>query len=215
MVTVPRIIKILRSHANLKNVAGMARFGINPKNTLGISIPFLRQLGKKIGRDHELAQQLWTTKIHEARLLAIFIEEPKKITDRQMDAWVADFDSWDICDQACLNAFRKTTNAYKKVFKWTKDSREFVRRAGFVMMATLAVHDKNQPDKTFVQFFSVIKKYSTDERNFVRKAVNWALRQIGKRSNFLRPKAIACAKEILKIDSKSARWVAGDALREL
>jgi 3-methyladenine DNA glycosylase AlkD len=210
-----QIIKTLRSHANPKNVAGMARFGINPKNTLGIGIPFLRQLGKKIGRNHELAGQLWKTKIHEARLLAAFIEEPKKVTSVQMDRWTADFDSWDICDQVCSNVYDKTPFAYDKSLKWVKDKREFVRRAGFVMMAALAVHDKKQPDKTFVQFFPIIKKYSTDERNFVRKAVNWALRQIGKRSDWLKSRAITCATEIQRFNSKSARWIAGDALREL
>lgn len=214
-MTLQQILKTLKSHANPKNVAGMARFGINPKNTLGISIPFLRQLGKKIGKNHELAQQLWKTKIHEARLLAAFIEEPKKVTSKQMDQWTADFDSWDICDQVCSNVFDKTPFAYVKSFNWVKDKREFVRRAGFVMMAALAVHDKKQPDKTFIKFFPVIEKYSADERNFVRKAINWALRQIGKRSDFLKPRAIKCAKKIQKLDSKSARWVAADALREL
>lgn len=193
----------------------MTRFGINPKNTLGISIPFLRKLGKKIGRNHDLAQQLWKTKIHEARLLAAFIEEPKKVSSLQMDKWTADFDSWDICDQACSNVYDKTPYAYDKSLKWVKDKREFVRRAGFVMMAALAVHDKKQPDKIFIQFFPIIKKYSTDQRNFVRKAVNWALRQIGKRSGLLRLRAIKCAKEIQKINSKPARWIATDALREL
>lgn len=214
-MTLSQIIKTLKSHANPKNVAGMARFGINPKNTLGISIPFLRQLGKKIGKNHKLAGQLWKTKIHEARLLAAFIEEPGRVTSAQMDKWAADFDSWDICDQVCSNVYDKTPFAYAKAFKWAKDKREFVRRAGFVIMAALSVHDKKQPDKTFVQFFPIIKKYSIDERNFVRKAANWALRQIGKRSSWLRPKAIKCAKEIQKLDSKSARWIANDALREL
>lgn len=213
--TVSSIVQQLKRQANPRNVAGMARFGINPKNTLGISIPFLRQLGKKIGKNHDLAQQLWGTKIHEARLLAAFIEEPGKVTAAQMDRWTADFDSWDMCDQVCSNVYDKTPFAYNKVLKWVKDKREFVRRAGFVMMAALAVHDKKQPDKTFIQFFPIIKKYSTDERNFVRKAVNWALRQIGKRSSWLRPQALKWAKEIQKLDSQSARWVAGDAIREL
>lgn len=215
MTGIKQIIVILKKHRNPKNVAGMARFGINPKNTLGISIPWLRAYAKTIGRNHALAAQLWKTKIHEARLLAAFIEESAKVTPKQMDSWTGDFDSWDICDQVCSNVWDRTPFAYTKSFRWAKDKREFVRRAGFVMMAALAVHDKKTDDKTFLKFFPIIKKYSTDERNFVRKAVNWALRQIGKRSTFLRPKAIRLARDIERIDSPSARWIAKDALREL
>lgn len=206
---------ILKKHSNPKNVAGMARFGINPKNTLGISIPFLRTLAKKIGKDHQLAQQLWKTKIHEARLLAGFIDDFKLVSVKQMESQVKDFDSWDICDQVCSNLFDKTPYAYQKAKEWTRDKREFVRRAGFVMMACLAVHDKKAPEKKFLPFFPLIEKYSTDERNFVKKAVNWALRQMGKSRPALRKRAIALANKLAESPSASARWIGKDALRDL
>ena len=209
------ILALLKKHANPKNAAGMARFGINPKNTLGISIPFLRELAKKIGKDHELAQQLWKTKIHEARLLAGFIDDHKLITVKQMESWVKDFDSWDICDQVCSNLFDKTPYAYQKARQWTKSNKEFVRRAGFVMMACLAVHDKKVPDEKFLQFFPLIEKHANDGRNFVKKAVNWALRQIGKKRPGLLKTAISLAKKLANSRSSSARWIGKDALREL
>lgn len=209
------VISLLKKHANPKNAAGMARFGINPKNTLGISIPFLRALAKKIGKDHKLAGQLWKTRIHEARLLAGFIDDYKLITIKQMDKWVKDFDSWDICDQVCSNLFDKTPVAYQKAKQWAKRKEEYVRRAGFVMMACLSVHDKKAPDEKFLPFFPLIEKYSTDERNFVKKAVNWALRQMGKSRPGLKNKAAALAKKLSESDSPSARWIGKDALREL
>ena len=210
------VVALLKKNSNPKNIAGMARFGINPKNTLGISIPFLRALAKKIGKEHQLALQLWKTKIHEARLLAGFIDDPKLVTVKQMESWVNDFDSWDVCDQVCSNLFDKTPYAYQKARQWTKSNKEYVRRAGFVMMACLAVHDKKAPDKTFLQFFPLIEKYSIDERNFVKKAVNWALRQIGKRRHSkLRKPAILLAKRLADSKSPAARWAGKDALREL
>lgn len=209
------IIKQLRAHANPKNVAGMARFGICSKNTLGIPIPILRKLARMIGKDHGLAQQLWKSGIHEARILAGFIDDPKLVSSVQMDKWTADFGSWDTCDQVCSALYDKTPFAYKKAYKWVKDKREFVRRAGFVMMAVLSVHDKKAADKDFIKFLPVIKKYSVDERNFVRKAVNWALRQIGKRNKKLNIEALKTARAIYKIDSRAAKWIANDAIREL
>jgi 3-methyladenine DNA glycosylase AlkD len=209
------VLNQLRKHSNPKNVEGMARFGINLKNTLGISIPVLRGLAKQIGKDHQLAQQLWKTRIHEARLLAGFIDDYRLITLKQMERMVKDFDSWDICDQACSNIFDKTPYAYQKAKQWAKRKEEYVRRAGFVMMACLAVHDKKAPDKKLLQFFPLIEKYSFDERNFVKKAVNWALRQIGKRNPQLRKPAITLAKKLAASKSPAARWAGKDALREL
>lgn len=208
------ILQELEKHKNPKNVAGMARFGINPKNTLGIPIPFLRTLAKKIGKDHTLAQELWKTEIHEARILAAFIDDIILVTEKQMDEWAGDFDSWDVCDQACMNLFDKTPWAYEKAIEWSKDNREFVKRAGFALMAILAFHDKKTDDKKFDQFFSIIEHESTDERNYVKKAVNWALRQIGKRNTGCMKKATLCANKLMKSDGKSARWIASDALRE-
>lgn len=209
------IIERLRQEADPECVAGMARFGINPDKTLGISIPFLWNLSKEIGKDHDLAGHLWSSGIHEARILAGIIDEPEKVTEKQIDRWVRDFDSWDVCDQVCSRLFDKTAFAYKKAFEWTKKDEEFVKRAGFVMIAALSVHDKNASDKEFEEFFPMIIREAKDERNYVRKAVNWALRQIGKRNRILNRKAIQVAEKIRKMDSKSARWIATDALREL
>lgn len=211
-----KIISKLKLHANPKNVAGMARFGISSPNTLGVNIPVLRKMAKEIGKNHKLAQELWKSGIHEGRLLAGFIDDFELVTEKQMESWVSDFDSWDVCDQVCLSLFDKTPFAYKKAVEWSKRKEEFVKRAGFVMMAVLAVHDKKADNKIFIKkFFPLIKKESTDERNFVKKAVNWALRQIGKRNKILQKGAIQLAKEIQQIDSKSAKWIAKDALREL
>jgi 3-methyladenine DNA glycosylase AlkD len=208
------IIK-LKSMGNPKNVEGMARFGINPKNNLGISIYKLRPLAKEIGRNHELSLKLWNSGIHDARLLAVFLEDPKKLTEAQMELWVKDFDSWDVCDQVCTSLFDRTPFAWKKVYEWAKRDEEFVKRGSFSIIAGLSVHDKKSPDEKFEELFLVIKKASTDERNYVKKAVNWALRNIGKRNLSLNKKAIKVAKEIKNIDSKSARWIASDAIREL
>jgi len=201
---------------NPKNVLGMARFGIRPKTKVyGIPIPELRNIAKQIGKNHDLALKLWDSKIHESRLLAGFIDEPEKVTEKQFKKWVGDFDSWDICDQVCGNLFDKTDFAYKKVFELARKKPEFVKRTAFTLMACLAVHQKSMSNEDFMRFFPLIKKESVDARNFVKKAVNWALRQIGKRNKYLRKKALILAEEILKIDSKSAQWIAKDALREL
>ncbi|MGB2815080.1 MAG: DNA alkylation repair protein [Dehalococcoidales bacterium] len=209
------IIQKIKSLANPKNVAGMARFGINPANTYGVSVPVLRKMAREAGRDHELALELWASGIHEARLLACLIDRPDMVTGEQMENWVKDFDSWDVCDQCCSNLFDRTPAAHEKAVAWCEREEEFVRRAGFVLMACLAVHDKKADDQAFVKFMSLMKKYATDERNFVKKAVNWALRQIGKRNINLNKAAIAAAEDIKQIDSKSARWIASDAIREL
>ena len=209
------IIRILKSLADKKNLEGMVRFGISPKNTLGVSVPKLRGLAKKIGKNHLLAQRLWKSGIHEARLLAAFIEDPSLVNEKQMENWVLGFDSWDVCDQVCMNVFDKTGMAFRKAAEWSERKEEFVRRAGFALMASLAFHDKKAKDAEFVKFFPLIKKQSVDERNFVRKAVNWALRQTGKRNAALNGKALKVAREILKSGSKSAKWIAGDAIREL
>ncbi len=209
------VLEILRCHANPANVAGMARYGINTSQALGVPMPFLRRMGKQTGRNHELACELWESGIHEARILATLVEDPGAITSRQMNRWVRQFDSWDVCDQACQNLFRYTPFAFAKAAEWAQAKPEFVRRAGFAMMAGLAVKAKTATDRQFEALFPLIIEGSTDERNFVKKAVNWALRQIGKRNARLRLKAIAAAEEIQKLESRSARWIAADALREL
>jgi len=209
------ILKKLKELSNPKAVEGMARFGINPENTYGVSIPNLRKITKEVGKDHTLAQKLWASGIHEARILASMIDEPTAVSEEQMERWVKDFDSWDVCDQCCMNLFEKTEFAYQKCFEWSSNKQEFVKRAGFVLMARLAVSDKKAIDEQFMNFFPIIKRESVDNRNFVKKGVNWALRQIGKRNCKLNKMAIRIAKEIQEIDSKSSKWIASDALREL
>ncbi len=210
-----KILKRLKSMSNKENVAGMARFGINPKNTYGISIPDLRRIAKELGRDHVLALQLWRSGIHEARILASMIDDPQKVTPSQMERWGKDFDSWDVCDQCCSNLFHKTALARKKAVEWSSRKEEFVKRAAFALMAAMAAHDKTKDDAQFKRFLKIISVRSNDERNFVKKAVNWALRGIGKRSSDLNEAAIASAKKIQTHPSKAARWIASDALREL
>ena len=213
-MTYEEVIKKLKKKANRKNVEGMARFGIASTNTLGVSIYDLRPMAKEIGKNHRLALRLWKSGIHEARILASYIDEPAKVTEGQMEDWAADFDSWDVCDQVC-ELFGKTPYAYKKIVDWSKRKEEFVKRAAFALIAEMAWHDKEANDNQFKRLFPHIIRESIDERNFVKKAVNWALRNIGKRRPGLKKEAINAAKEIQKIDSKSARWIAADALREL
>ena len=209
------LVAHLRNKGKPKNVEGMARFGINVEKAYGVPIPELRRLAKHIGLHHGMASDLWRTGVHEARILAAYIDDYKRVSERQMDEWVEDFDSWDLCDQVCSNLFDKTEFANKKAMEWSCRKEEYVKRAGFVLMACLAVHNKHASRSTFEKFFPVIIRESTDERNFVKKAVNWALRQIGKRSLTLNKEAIAVAREIAKIDSPSAQWIASNALHEL
>lgn len=209
------IINKLESLSNPGVIAGMARYGITPENTYGVSIPNLRKIAKEIGISNKLAQQLWNTNIRETKILASMIDDPKMVTEEQIEGWVKEFNYWEICDQCCMNLFEKTNFAYKKAIEWSSREKEFVKRAGFVLMARLAVSDKKADDKRFEKFFPIIKREATDDRNYVKKAVNWALRQIGKRNLNLNGKAIKIAKEIQKMDSKIAKWIASDALREL
>jgi 3-methyladenine DNA glycosylase AlkD len=209
------IIAKLRSMSNKSALKGMERFGIDTKYALGISIPDIRGIAKSIGTDHGIALGLWESGIHEARILASFVDDPALVTERQMERWVNDFNSWDICDQCCSSLFDRTRFAYSKALEWTERDREYVKRAGFTMMAALSVHNKSMSDKDFERFIPIIERECLDERNFVRKAVNWALRQIGKRNRRLNRIAVASAKRIKAKDLRSARWIANDALREL
>jgi len=209
------LLETLRSHANPANVAGMARYGINTIGTLGVPIPILRRLAKETGKNHALAQELWNSGVHEARILATLIDDPALVTRRQMDLWARDLDSWDVCDQACQNLFRYTPFAFAKAEEWARAKQEFVRRAGLSLMAGLAVKAKDAPDARFEAFFPLIAEAAADERNMVKKAASWALRQIGKRNAGLREKAIAEAEKIRGMNSRSARWIASDVLREL
>ena len=214
-MTAHQILSRLKKLANPKNVEGMARYGINSEKAFGVSVPTLRSIAKEAGRDHRLAAELWKSGYHEARIIAPLVDEPARVTEKQMERWVRDIDSWDVCDLCCNNLFRKTEFAHAKAQEWTSRDEEFVRRAGFVMMAALAVHDKKAPDSRFTRYLPAIRRGATDERNLVKKAVNWALRQIGKRNLTLNRKAIEAAEKIATLDSRAARWIAADALREL
>ncbi len=209
------LISRLQSLSNPDNVAGMARFGINPQNTLGISIPVLRQIARETGKDHSLALELWDSGIHEARILAAFVDDPRQVDEAQMERWALDFDSWDVCDQVTGSLFDRTPYAYAKAVEWSARPEQFVKRAAFAMLAWLAVHDKRAGDERFEPYLAILYREATDERNFVKKAVNWALRSIGKRSRTLNEKAITTARQMAELDSRAARWNAANTLREL
>jgi 3-methyladenine DNA glycosylase AlkD len=209
------LIERLQSLADPEVARSMARFGIKTETAYGVSVPALRKIAKEIGKDHALAGELWASGIHEARWLAIFIDNSDQVTEKQMDAWAKDFNSWDICDGCCSNLFDRTDYAYRKATEWSNREEEFVKRAGFALMAALAVHDKLAEDESFLEFLPITKQAASDGRNYVKKAINWALRQIGKRNLRLNEAAIKTALEIREIDSKSAKWIASDALREL
>jgi len=210
-----KVLDQLRSLENEKNRQGMKRFGINTEQALGISMKSLRQIARQYRKDHQLALELWKSQVHEARLLAVLIDDPKQLTEPQMEDWVKDIRSWDLCDQACSNLFDKWPGAYPKAREWSIREEEFVKRAGFVLMAVLSVHDKKAPDEYFSQFFSDIEREATDSRNFVRKAVNWALRAIGKRNLFLNHQARELSRRLSESDDKTTCWIGREASKEL
>jgi 3-methyladenine DNA glycosylase AlkD len=216
---VNEIFQSLELLENPANVAGMERFGIFTKKAYGLTTPEIKQIAKEVkkqaGDPHALAEELWKTGVFEARAVAFMIDDPKKVTPEQMDAWAEDFDNWAVCDGACCYLFCRTEPAYEKALTWSGREEEFVKRAGFAMMAYLAIHDKKASDERIAQFLPLIESKADDERNFVKKAVNWALRQIGKRNLSLNKLAIETAEKIKKRNSKAARWIASDALREL
>jgi 3-methyladenine DNA glycosylase AlkD len=215
MVSVEEVLRKLQDKARSDQVKGMARFGMIPDRRLGVSVPDMRKIAKAVGKDHDLAIKLWKTNIPETKIVAAMIDEPEKVTENQMEEWVKDINSWDVCDQVCMNLFEKTALAWKKIFDWSQREEEFVKRTSFALIACLAWHDKEMANEKFDKLLQVIKNGATDERNFVKKAVNWALRNIGKRNLLLNSDAIKTAKEIQQIDSKAARWIASDAIREL
>lgn len=214
-MTYEQVMRRLRALGDPAAVAGMARFGINPQGTLGVPVPALRRLARELGTDRALARRLWASGVHEARILASMVEDPARVTRAQMDRWARAFDSWDVCDQCCLNLFRRSPHARAQALDWSGRSEPFVKRAGFALMAVLAVHDRQAPDPDFEPFLEAIAREAADERSDVRKAVNWALRQIGKRTPRLRRRAMAVARRLKRSESRAARWVGSDALREL
>jgi 3-methyladenine DNA glycosylase AlkD len=221
------IMDELAGMASEDNRAGMARYGIRTDDAFGVPVPELRRIAKGHRRDHDLALALWETGNHEARILASMVDDPAQVTEEQMESWAGDFDSWDVCDQVTSNLFDKTPFAYDKVAEWSGREDEWVKRAAFATAAALAVQDKAAADERFVPFLALIRREAGDDRNFVKKAVNWALRNIGKRSAALHASAIATAEAILAAAdalaaadrrdpaARSGRWIARDALREL
>ena len=205
----------LRRLGSPKNVAGMARFGIRAKRVYGVAKPKMDALAKRIGKSHRLALRLWSLGVHDARILAGMVDEAQHVTAAQMDRWVRDFDNWDVCDGTCCHLFVFAAPAWQKAVQWSRRKPEFQKRAGFALMAYLAVHDKSAVDSKYLRLLPVIRREARDERNFVRKAVNWALRQIGKRNLKLNRATIQEAEHIEKVDTRAARWIARDALREL
>lgn len=205
----------LRAMANPSNLSGQARFGIDISNSLGISMTQLRPLAREIGKDHALALALWESGVREARILASLVDDPRQVTPEQMESWAADFASWEVVDAACCNLFDRTEHRYAKALEWAGREEEFVKRAGFSLMAGIAVHDRRATDEQLTALLPVIERESCDRRNFVRKAVNWALRQIGKRNQSLNVAAIAAAERIEAMECRGAHWVASDALKEL
>ena len=214
-MTREKVLEKLKSLAKLDQLDAMAKFGLTKDNRLGVSIPNLRSMAKEIGKDHPLALELWDTGIPDAGMLAAMIDEPEKVSENQMEKWVQDFQSWDVCDQVCMNLFEKTAFALKKITEWAEREEEFVKRAAFSLIACLAWHDKEAADRKFLGMLPVIKRGATDERNYVKKAVSWSLRHIGKRNPDLNRAAIHTAREIKQLDSRAARWIASDAIREL
>ena len=215
MASVKDVLDKLQSKAQPEQLKGMAKYGMTVEQRLGVSVPDMRKLAKEIGRDHKLALDLWRTGIAEARIVAAMVGDPVKLTEEQMEDWVKGINSWDVCDQVCMNLFEKNQLAWKKIVDWSEREEEFVKRTAFSLIACLAWHDKKASDEKFIELLPVIIRGATDERNFVKKAVNWALRNIGKRNLNLNEAAINTAKEIKRLDSKAARWVASDTLREL
>ena len=213
--TCQRCLTQLRRLGSKKNVQGMARFGIRARKVYGVAKPKMDTLAKRIGKSHQLALQLWDSAVHDARILAGLVDEARYTTAAQMDRWVRDFDNWDVCDGTCCHLFTFAGPAWQKAIQWSGRKAEFQKRAGFALMAYLAVHDKNAVHSKYLRLLPIIRREASDERNFVRKAVNWALRQIGKRNIELNSAAIREAQRIGKMHSRAARWIARDALREL
>jgi 3-methyladenine DNA glycosylase AlkD len=215
MASVKDVLDRLHSKAKPEQLTGMAKYGITIEVRLGVSVPDMRKLAKELGRDHRLALDLWRTGIAEARIVAGMVGDPAKLTEEQMEEWVKGINSWDVCDQVCMNLFEKNRLAWRKIIDWSEREEEFVKRTAFSLIACLAWHDKKASDEKFIELLPIVIREATDQRNFVKKAVNWALRNIGKRNLNLNQAALEAAKEIKRLDSKTARWIAADAIREL
>lgn len=209
------VLQRLKDMADPSRLEGMARYGISTDGALGVSLPQIRTLAKLAGRDHQLALSLWDSGVHEAMIMASLVDETDKVTGAQMEKMVQEFSSWDLCDQCCSNLFSYTSMAWTKALDWSERDEEFQKRAGFALMAALAVHDKKAKDQEFLPFLTAVERESADGRNYVRKAVNWALRQVGKRNLHLNRLSVETAERIMAKGDKTSKWVAADALKEL
>ena len=215
MMNVEDVLNQLKEKAKPDQIEGMAKFGITRDKRLGVSVPDMRKMAKECGKDHELALELWQTGIPEAMIVASMVDVPEQVTEQQMDDWVVDFNSWDVCDQVCANLFEKTPLAWKKILDWSTREAEFEKRAAYALIACLAWHDKAATDEDFIRQIPVIMDGADDERNYVKKGVSWALRNIGKRNADLNQAAMQAAAELGEMDSKTARWIAHDTIRDL
>ncbi len=215
MNTVEEVLARLKALARPGQLEGMARYGMSMGNRLGVRIPDVRALAKESKTNHNLALALWETGVAEARILAALVADPQQVDEALMEKWVRDFDSWDVCDQVCLNLFDRVSPAWKMVVRWADREEEYVRRAAFALIACIAWHDRAAPDLVFVEALPLIEKAATDPRNYVKKAVSWALRHIGKRNASLHPLALALARRLRKHEDKTARWIGADAERDL
>jgi 3-methyladenine DNA glycosylase AlkD len=214
-LSVPEVLRWLERRGTKRNRDGMARYGIRSARAFGVSGETMRPLAKRLGRDHGLAARLWDAGWHETRILASLVDEPGCVTPAQMDRWARAFDNWAVCDSVCFHLFDRTPHAWTKAKQWSRRDDEFVKRAAFALLAGLAVHDKQAPDRPFLASLRLIERAASDDRNFVKKAVNWALRQIGKRNLALNAAALALARRLVVSPRASVRWVGKDAAREL
>lgn len=205
----------LRSHATEATLTGMARYAIPSDKALGVSMTDMKAIAKSLGRDHQLAAALWATGIYEARMLATLVDVPAQVSSDQMESWALDFDNWAICDTACFALFDRTSHAWPKVESWAGREEEFVKRGAFALLASLTVHDKKADDERYLRGLVLIEREATDGRNFVKKAINWALRSIGKRGPALNRAAVEVSRRLASSSESAARWVGKDALREL
>ena len=214
-MTVPEILAWLERKGTKKNRDGMARYAIVAPKAFGVSVGDIRALGKTVGRDHALADALWKTGWYEARMLVGFVADPARVTPAQMDRWARDFDNWAICDHLCFHLFDRTPHAWRKIAQWGRSRDEFVKRAAFALLASVALHDKEAPDARFLATLPLVERAAADERNFVKKGVSWALRGVGRRNKALHGPAVAVARRLAASDASAPRWVGKDALREL
>lgn len=207
-------IAALKRLANQRTLAGMARYAIPSDHAFGVPMKAIQELGKRLGRSHRLAADLWKSGWYEARTLAAFVEEPQRVTAAQMDRWARDFDSWAICDTVCFKLFDQVPHAFEKVEHWAGRHEEFVKRAAFALLASLALHSKDQ-DERFIGTLTLIERAAADERNFVKKGVSWALRAFGRRGPALRAAATQLARRLAASAQPAERWIGKDALRDL